>query len=207
VTTIRTKTSTERPEKILLAMYALSGGESRPLRYEDIVVKAFELFPDEFALRGHPQYPDSSDIHKPLYGPLKRSGLVRAANKTFALTPRGLEMAGGLRRGDGKPDPNRMTRDAEVLLVRMMQSDAYRLFGQAKGERLVDTDLYAFLGCTVRTPRNDFIGTLTVSREAVELAARLGKPDKGTALQLKRLWEFLQIHFRDLILSRTHPAK
>ncbi len=55
-----------RPEKIILAMCNLSKGTTSPCRYEDIVVKAFEMFPKDFQLRGHPQYPDSSDIHKPL---------------------------------------------------------------------------------------------------------------------------------------------
>ncbi len=71
----RPKAGRERPEKILVAMYALTDGETRMLSYEDIVVKAFELFPDEFALRGYPNFPDASDIHKPLYGPLRRAGL------------------------------------------------------------------------------------------------------------------------------------
>ena len=85
--------SRERPEKILVAMLKLSNGTTKPLKYEDIVVKAFELFPDEFSLRGHPEFPDSSDIHKPLYGVLKRGGMVRAANKAFGLTQRGVETA------------------------------------------------------------------------------------------------------------------
>ena len=45
----------ERPEKILVAMYRLAHGRTSPLKYEDIVVKAFELFPEEFALRGYSQ--------------------------------------------------------------------------------------------------------------------------------------------------------
>jgi len=76
--------SHERPEKILVAMSRLANGSTKPLKYEDIVVQAFEMFPKDFALRGYPNYPDSSDIHKPLYGILKRRGLVRAAHKTFA---------------------------------------------------------------------------------------------------------------------------
>src|SRR5690242_8659451 len=85
--------SKERPQKILVAMFKLSKGKTIPLKYEDIVVKAFEMFPDEFALRGYPKYPYSSDIHKPLYGPLKRQGFIRSANKTFSLTSRGAEVA------------------------------------------------------------------------------------------------------------------
>ena len=63
----------ERPQKILLTMLELSGGTTKSLKYEDIVVGAFKKFPDEFALRGYPEYPDSSDIHKPLYASVDTS--------------------------------------------------------------------------------------------------------------------------------------
>src|SRR5687768_6324691 len=86
----------ERPQKILVAMFLLSEGSTKPLKYEDIVVKAFLKFPDDFALRGYPEYPDSSDIHKPLYGVLKRQGLIRSGDKSFSLTERGVTEAARL---------------------------------------------------------------------------------------------------------------
>src|ERR1017187_9591861 len=104
-----------RPDKILLALHSLSDKTIRPCKYEDIVVKAFQLFPEDFQLRGYPQFPDSSDIHKPLYGPLKRAGLVRAANKTFALTERGLtratSLSGGAKNTGSDVSEKRLTRD------------------------------------------------------------------------------------------------
>ena len=51
-----------RPEKILSVMFTLAKGEPKALQYEDIVVAAFQRFPEDFQLRGYPQYPDSSDI-------------------------------------------------------------------------------------------------------------------------------------------------
>jgi hypothetical protein len=51
-------------QKILATMYDLCGGESKPLQYEDIVVAAFKRYPEDFQLRGYPQYPDSSDPRK-----------------------------------------------------------------------------------------------------------------------------------------------
>jgi hypothetical protein len=55
-----------RPEKILLAMGELSKNSTKSLSYEDIVVKSWQLFPQEFGLRNYAdQYPDASDIHKP----------------------------------------------------------------------------------------------------------------------------------------------
>jgi hypothetical protein len=69
-----------KPQRILAVMFDLSNGKPKALPYEDIVVAAFKRYPEDFQLRGYPQYPDSSDIHKPLYE-MKRAGLIRAANK------------------------------------------------------------------------------------------------------------------------------
>jgi hypothetical protein len=196
--------SKERPEKILVAMYELAGGGTKPLKYEDIVVKAFEMFPDEFSLRGYPQFPDSSDIHKPLYGPLTRRGLVRSGNKSFALTPSGVEAASRLvpnaeraqKRGTG---PERLSRDAEAEVERMLESAAMQFFVGGQKEKILDTDFYAFLGCTVRTPRNDFLGRLDRTEEAVADAARLKHP---AGAHLKGALAFLKHQFKEIIQRR-----
>jgi len=190
----------ERPEKILVAMHRLSSGGTGFLKYEDIVVKAFKMFPDEFALRGYPEYPDSSDIHKPLYGVLKKQCLVRAAQKKFALTPRGVEVAERLINKAGASleavrTPDRLTRDVEAEVDRMCRSAAYQIYTQGKKERILDTDFYAFLGCTVRTSRNDFIGRMNASKDAVKAARKFSKPDAATAKNLVELLAFLKERF------------
>jgi len=203
--------SRERPEKILVAMLKLSNGTTRSLKYEDIVVKAFELFPEEFALRGYPKFPDSSDVHKPLYGVLKRTGMVRAANKTFGLTQRGVETASRLAEAAGQAlertrSADRMTRDVRLEVERMLASAAYKLHLGGQDAKILDTDFYAFLGCTVRTPRNDFLGRLASSDEAVKEAKRLGQPDPDTAEGLAKLWDVLRDRFRDLVERRRRKA-
>lgn len=193
----------ERPQKILLTMLELSDATTKPLKYEDIVVGAFKRFPDEFALRGYPEYPDSSDIHKPLYGPLKRAGLVRSGNKTFALTPRGVEEAKSLSTRKvvvGKGD--RLTRDMQIEIDRMLASAAFALAAQGKPHRILDTDFYAFLGCSVRTGRNDFLGRLQVCVEAIEKAQQLGKPTPELARELSDLWKQMHETFAGLIKRR-----
>src|SRR5438876_10803901 len=92
-----------KPQKILAVMFDLCDGQQKALLYEDIVVASFKRYPEDFQLRGYPQYPDSSDIHKPLYK-MKRDGLVRSANKSFMLTPRGIDVA---REMAGVPDTAR----------------------------------------------------------------------------------------------------
>jgi hypothetical protein len=193
----------ERPQKILVTMLELSAGSTKSLKYEDIVVGAFERFPDEFALRGYPQYPDSSDIHKPLYGPLKRQGLVRSGNKTFALTARGVEEARKLSpKSAGGGTGDRLTRDMQVEIDRMVSCEAYHLYVRGSRGRVLDTDFYAFLGCSVRTGRNDFLGRIQVCGEAIEKGQQLGKPSPEEAQQLAGLWAFLREKFAAEIKRR-----
>ncbi len=81
-------------EKILIAMYRAGLGRLDPLEYEDIVVEAWRLFPETFALRGYPEFPDGSNIHKPLYRTLKIAGdVVPCGQKRFALTADGRRTA------------------------------------------------------------------------------------------------------------------
>jgi hypothetical protein len=199
--------SKERPEKILVAMHRLSGGTTRMLKYEDIVVEAFKVFPDEFALRGYPQFPDSSDVHKPLYGMLKRRGLVRAAHKTFALTTKGVETARRLISNAGASldqarSADRLTRDMQTEIDRMLASDAFAFFADGRRDKILDTDFYNFLGCTVRTPPNDFLGRLTTTADAVVAAVRLRHPDLAVSSRLSETWAFLQTQFKPQIDRR-----
>lgn len=204
--------SRERPQKILVAMYELSGGTTSLLKYEDIVVTAFKLFPDEFALRGYPEFPDSSDIHKPLYGPLKSSGLVRSGNKKFGLTSKGVDearalvTAAGDRLGEER-QARRLTRDEEREVERMLASPAVRLFNEGDREKILDTDFFSFVGCTVRTPRKDFQGRLARTEDAIDSAVALGKPDPEAARVLGEVWASLKADFSRIISMQGGRAK
>jgi hypothetical protein len=174
-----------RPEKILVAIFRLSDGTNQPLEYEDIVVKSWQLFPDEFGLRKYVhKYPDSSDQHKPLYGPLKDKGYVLSGNKKFRLTEKGLTYADQLERhlkGDTSQTTksDRLSRDKEMQLKRILSTDAFRLFAEGQKERILDTDFYTYLGVTVRTEKHDFQGQLKTVADAVSDAVRILEDSKA----------------------------
>lgn len=165
-----------RPEKILVAMFQLSGGSNLPLEYEDIVVKSWQLFPDEFGLRKYAhQYPDSSDQHKPLYGPLKDKGYVLSGNKKFRLTEKGIAYAAELERAwkglvpltkamGSKDSTDRLGRDKEAQLKRICGTDAFKLFAQGQKERILDTDFYTYRRMTERTKKHGFQNQLERAR-------------------------------------------
>lgn len=205
-----------RPEKILVAMLQLSDRSPIPLEYEDIVVKSWELFPDEFGLRKYVhKYPDSSDQHKPLYGPLKDKGYVLSGNKKFRLTEKGIAYAVALEKAwkglvplakaMGAADkPDRLSRDKEAQLKRICGTDAFKLFVEGKREAILDTDFYTFLGVTVRTERHEFQGQLKTVADAVADAARILSDPRFAAVA--ELHSFLVNRFKGII-ERNRVAK
>lgn len=198
----------ERNQMILRAMYDVAGGTTRLSAYEDIVVQAWKLFPQEFGLRGYAdQYPDASDLHKPLYGPLKRDGFVRVQNKKFGLTDHGLAVAERLRSPDGEraEAPGRVRRDQRIEIERLSKKPAVQLLQEERSEELLDTDLYDFFGVTVRTKPADFAGRVTTVDQAIDAAVAAQDPSIDT---VRLAWvvltrDALKQQWAELIAERT----
>src|SRR5205807_369272 len=93
----------------------------------------------------------------------------------------------------------RLDRGSKRELDRMLGSDALRFYRNGQPEKILDTDFYAFVGSTVRTPRNDFIGRLSTTADAIKLAGELGHPDKTVAKELAGTWRVLQERFKNEI--------
>lgn len=196
-----------RPELLLVALHELSHGTTEPVQYEDLVVRAWELDKQAFGLRGYAEkYPDSSDAHKPLYGPLKKAGYVTASRKQFQLTPKGITEAARLGRllknGDAPPPSfvprSEMTRDKEREFERLLRTEAFRLHSEGKDEEILDTDFYAYLGITARTPPGEGIGRLRTVQDAVATAVRT-KYRVPTSQEMHRLHRFLLKKFKETI--------
>ncbi len=193
------KISLSRGEKILYVLYLLSGKTRKSIRYEDIVVKAFETYPDDFHLKGYPQYPESGDlVHKPLYD-FKKKGLIVAGNKMFALTEKGLVAAEHIESAvTGKTVSNteRVTRDIEKEVARVSKTSGFALFVKGEQENIVDTDFFEYIGATVRTSRNDFIGRLNTVTDVVKVT----KDNKNPVYaKLADYHKFMVAKFDDVI--------
>lgn len=163
--------SLSRGGKILLTLYELSGKSRKSIRYEDIVVKAFQTYPDDFHLKGYPQYPESGDlVHKPLYD-YKKKGLVLAGDKMFALTEKGIVAVEALQdaiAGRNITSTERLSRDIEKEVSRISKTPGFELFIKGDFASIVDTDFYDYLAVTVRTTKNDFLGRLNTIEDVVK---------------------------------------
>lgn len=155
--------SLSRGEKILLFLYEYENGRSK-VRYENIVVGLFKKYPHDFHLKGYVDYPDSGDlIHKPLYD-FKKKGYVNAINKVFSLTERGFEFAEQLANkekvGTKETSNDRLSRSSATEIERIKNLEGFSLFLNGKQEGFSDNDFYNYLGVTVRTQKNAFIGRI-----------------------------------------------
>jgi hypothetical protein len=208
----RTSPGRERHQMILLSIYKVADGTTRLSAYEDIVVEAWKLFPQEFGLRGYvDKYPDSSDLHKPLYGPLKRDGYVRVQNKKFGLTDSGLAAAERLRKPD-EVEPaylGRVRRDQRIEFERLSKKSSVALLEENRASELVDTDLYDFYGVTVRTKPADFAGRITTVDAAVDAAVAAQDPsiDKQRLAWIVVTRDALKTRWADLIAERASASQ
>lgn len=159
-------------DKVLVAMYRASEGTTAKIPYEELVLKAWQEFPESFSLRNYPQYPDASDIHKRLYQTLKPAGLVESlGNKTFRLTDDGIQTAEEImdRVGSGGVDRSagleRLSRAEAAFLRHALQSQSLSLYRQGKSETLVDYDAKQLFQFSTGAP-------LDARRRKVQLAQR-----------------------------------
>lgn len=151
---------TSKVDKILLYLQEVGEAGRAKLKYEDIVVGLFKKYPHDFQLRGYPEFPDSGGlIHKRLYD-FKKKGYVNASNNIFSITERGIEVAQEISGGEKENQTDRLSRSAETEVSRIKSLEGFGLFVRGESNKLSDNDFYNYLGATVRTPKNAFIGRL-----------------------------------------------
>ena len=144
-------------DRVLIALAAAADYSQMPTPYEEIVIRSWQLFPERFSLRNHPEFPDSSDQHKKLYGPLSESGWVVALkDKQFRLTQDGAERARVLADSLAGKDPHavrgeRLGRDDEQIIRNALRSDAYTKWSAGERDSIVDFDARTFFRFSVAT--------------------------------------------------------
>ncbi|MBI5081486.1 MAG: hypothetical protein HZB17_09320, partial [Chloroflexi bacterium] len=88
-------------EMVLVTIYRISNGAADRVAFEDIVIRAWNDFPDHFSLRNHLEYPDAAVVSKRLYGDLITKRLVVSLkNQQYKLSQKGLTEARHLETSD-----------------------------------------------------------------------------------------------------------
>jgi len=119
------------PEKILLAAISLTAAS---FSAEDLVVRCWEMYPDNFGLQGYSnKYPDSNRVLTKIMGvssPLRANGwLTKVAAKKYRVTDAGRRYAASLAEHTETRTRHRLaevSRASAVTLRRLLGSRAYQ---------------------------------------------------------------------------------
>ena len=188
-------------DRVLVALSCAAGNTTAPVAYEEIVVESWKKYPERYALRNYPHFPDSADQNKPLYGDLKKRGyVVPLGDRFFRLTETGLERAIGLQKAlpDRAPADSvrRLSRSESRLIRRATASEAYAKWSAGQTDEIVDFDARAFFGVSVTMAQLDRRVCADGMSEAMAAAVEGGLP---IAPHLRELAEFLVERFPEVV--------
>jgi hypothetical protein len=161
-------------EKLLIAAYQLELSGVRPFSAEDLVVAAWERYPDTFGLAGHIDetgralYPDSNRVFAEIMGakPIRKRGfLEKVGNKTYQVTSTGQARVAELMAGPETPSLKAaLSRKHKEELRNLLNSRAFAKWKQQRPDEITFMDACGFWGITPRS-------------SAIELESHLGHVD------------------------------
>ena len=200
---------------VIYAVYSLQkqGSEIGP---EDIISACFLLFPQRFALRKHPHWPDSAIVNRHRSG-CKSKGYLRGSIKAgFQLTVRGTKLAQKVEKLLGKPIPASRLKKERLAVpvsstradsirpelktyarkyVRSIEtSDAYKHY--KKGTPLNEFDFRSLLLCTMESPPATLARNMQQFKEYVNIQDRK---------DLRSFLQFCEEKFSYLLNTVTKP--
>lgn len=190
-------------DKILAVLLDSSKGRTVSLSLERITVAAFKRFPTDFCMSGYPEYPDGMKVSKRLYATLKPAGLVRSADGKFELTQLGIDTAKKLE-SSGARKSNKLPRGITREINRILNCQAFVLFQDGNKTKILDSDLYEYLGASVRTPHNELKGRIYSVSEALQQFKKSNLKAAPLAMVLRDLHAFLLNKFSREIEEHKH---
>lgn len=189
-----------RGEKMILFLYEYGKKQKVRIRYEDMVVGLFKKYPNDFHLKGYPEYPDSGDgMHQPLYL-FKKHGYINGANKIFILTESGIDFAEKLKQKiKGLPidTSDRLSRNVIIEISRIKLLEGFFLFVESKKEKISEGDLYAYLGVTVRTSKSIFIGRMKTIKSLIQELKK--HKDEELYKKIIQYNDFILLKYKDTV--------
>jgi len=196
-------------EKILLAICELDkkrkGGEK--ITKEDMVIKVWKMFPEDFCIKGYPQYPNA-DISK-YVTKLFKENLLKGSFYNYIITPKGKEYAERISTGR-RPSNKEIissSRQVESEITRIKNSKVFQVF--LKGEQdFIESDLFDFLGTSSRSlgdsNKTHFISKYNlIMREVIPFCEK-SKERNSEAKEILTLWNILLKKFGEIITKKIN---
>lgn len=226
-----TKQSLTVPERLLVAATKL-GERKKSFSAEDLVVEAWELYPDTFGLSGFTdRYPDSNRVFTQIMGTKGMRGkgwLRKTGEKQYTLTSLGLAVGDALMTSNREKDitgdsasQRQLMRDVSRALGRLLSTSAAKKALADNDQSISFIDACGFWDLSARSNANtmthkfaDLENTLSIALNATETATEsegqinLQQHSLNTedVTKLQHLHETLQERFAEelkIIQSRT----
>jgi len=216
-------------EKLLIAAYDLEARGHTPFSAEDLVVSAWQRFPDTFGLAGyrspdgHLSHPDSNRVFAEIMGSkpiLSRGFLKKVGTKMYQLTESGNEHACSCvgRANISSTEKAGLPRDVEKELKRLLSSKAVEKVRENRADDVTFYDACAFWTVSPRSTAIEYNGEIANFLKIIEASrkAALEKnvtfEHRGVAYGITDLEFLLEVHRRlqnkfraeiDVIVKRT----
>ncbi|TRZ92588.1 hypothetical protein D4R89_01050 [bacterium] len=172
-----------KAEKLLVAACLLSSDGQTVFSAEDLIVRAFQTFPQDFSLKGYPKYPDSNVVLTQVMGKkaplIVRGWLEKTGVKQYRLMPKGLDDRNQLEHGQGGIINVRLERLLEESLARLLKSASFELFKSGQQEQITFNQFCRFAGLSARDKWQKIQNKLASVRHTVEEARKLGESGEG----------------------------
>jgi hypothetical protein len=155
-----------------------------PTTFENIVVAAYRMFPEKFALEGYPEYPDAARANRALLqlGPKYRNWARGSVQKGFVLTASGLievgrvrdALSGAKRPEQVKPRQRGVPRTLNLSedLVGIERSSLYTKWAKGALSEGTTLDLLEMLSAYAYTPPRALRDRLTVLENTAKQVGR-----------------------------------
>lgn len=197
-----------KESKVLRAIYDLEKGRKsgKNVTREMIIVKSWEMFPSDFSLRGFPQYP-AGDLARRLLTNLRKDNLISGNVNNYRITQKGKGFIETmtLKQTKGKSNttefPRHMDRHVEFEINRILKSGVFEYFSTGQKDFL-ETDLFEFLGTSVRSFKNnrsDYLSRFNLLVDDVIPSCQNQKDEKLN--RIFELWNLLQNKFPKLLIE------
>lgn len=196
-----------KAEKLLIASGALASDGKTEFTAEDLIIRAHQMFPDDFSLKGYKEHPDSNIILTQVMGikaPLiVRGWLEKSGVKRYRITGKALQYLADKASDSSNPAVATsavasVERTQDEAIGRLLNSTAFTLFKQGRAQEITFHHFCRFIGLSARDRWQRIAGRLTTVKHLAEEARRLGEGGQGLKVHLERNYTFSADDLRTL---------
>ena len=160
-----------RADKILICLFRITDGTEKKVKYEDLVVELFKQYPNDFHIKGYPEYPDASDSSQRSLYTEKQKGHVLATNKIFSLTQSGIDHVNYILTDEDEIEKSesdmRYSRTVDAEVERIKRLEGFSIYVSGKESEITENDVYRYFSITPRTSNSAVKGRLKIMSDLV----------------------------------------